>query len=486
MSIASEIQRIKNNIASAYTACRGKGATIPATENSANLPACIASIPSGGAQYIKRDVVSGTMSLPSGAYTLPTDVTNLDNYAMRYVFQDSSLTSADLSSLTSITGESALYGAFSHATSLASINLSSLTSVNTNYCMHSMCYGCSSLTSVNFASLETINISNALYSAFQGCTSLTSVSFPSLEHLGGSLALGYAFSGCTNLQTVDFSSVYETTGTTAIFSLSTSRSDAFQNCSSLTTVDFSGLITVGNNTMKYAFYGTPITTANLSSLTTVGSQGLTYAYRNCTRLTSVDLSGLYVVNDTQAMQYMFTGCTALTSVDLTALTTVGGSNAMSHMFDGCTSLISVDLSSLTTVGLNNNSMTGFFDGCTNLASIDLSGLQALTGSNVFQNFARGTALTTITFPSLITLTGQQALRGAFTNCTSLTSISFPALTSTSFSNRTNQFNTMLSGVSGCTVHFPSNLQSVIGSWSDVTGGFGGTNTTVLFDLTATS
>ena len=44
---------------------------------------------------------------------------------------------------------------------------------------------------------------------------------------------------------------------------------------------------------------------------------------------------------------------------------------------------------------------------------------------------------------------------------------------------------MLRGVTGCTVHFPSNIQSVIGSWASVTGGFGGTNTTVLFDLPAT-
>ena len=45
---------------------------------------------------------------------------------------------------------------------------------------------------------------------------------------------------------------------------------------------------------------------------------------------------------------------------------------------------------------------------------------------------------------------------------------------------------MLRGVTGCTVHFPSNLEAVIGSWSDVTNGFGGTNTTVLFDLPATT
>ena len=78
------------------------------------------------------------------------------------------------------------------------------------------------------------------------------------------------------------------------------------------------------------------------------------------------------------------------------------------------------------------------------------------------------------------------MQRCFQNCTHLTSISFPALTSTSFGSFTNQFNNMLYGVTGCTVHFPSNLQSVIGSWADVTNGFGGTNTTVSFDLPATT
>lgn len=48
MSIASEITRINNNISAAYTACNGKGATMPATQNSANLADCIDSISGGG------------------------------------------------------------------------------------------------------------------------------------------------------------------------------------------------------------------------------------------------------------------------------------------------------------------------------------------------------------------------------------------------------------------------------------------------------
>ena len=110
--------------------------------------------------------------------------------------------------------------------------------------------------------------------------------------------------------------------------------------------------------------------------------------------------------------------------------------------------------------IGENAMYYAFYGCTGLTSVDLS--------------------------SLTTISGVYAMQYAFRSCTGLTNISFPALTSTGFGSYTNQFNNMLRGVTGCTVHFPSNLQSVIGSWSDVTNGFGGTNTTVLFDLPATT
>jgi hypothetical protein len=48
MTIASEIQRIKDNVAAAYAECSAKGATLPTTENSANLPDTISSITGGG------------------------------------------------------------------------------------------------------------------------------------------------------------------------------------------------------------------------------------------------------------------------------------------------------------------------------------------------------------------------------------------------------------------------------------------------------
>lgn len=66
MSIASEITRINNNIASAYTACNNKGATMPATQNSANLATCISSITGGGGGDTITAVNNTGVSISSG------------------------------------------------------------------------------------------------------------------------------------------------------------------------------------------------------------------------------------------------------------------------------------------------------------------------------------------------------------------------------------------------------------------------------------
>lgn len=190
----------------------------------------------------------------------------------------------------------------------------------------------------------------------------------------------------------------------------------------------------------------------------VNSYGLQDVFMYCTGLTSVDLSSLANLSGYQAMYNTFSHCTGLSSVNLSNLTTVSGTYAMLSAFSN-TNLTSVDLSSLTTIS-GQSAMNSAFDGCRGLTSVDLS--------------------------SLTTLSSSSAMLYAFQDCRNLKTLSFPALTSTSFGSYTNQFNYMLSGVTGCTVHFPSNLQSVIGSWTSVTSGFGGTNTTVLFDLPATT
>lgn len=69
MTIASEITRIQNNIANAYTACSNKGATMPVSQNSNNLATCIGTISGGG--YTGLQVV--TIIYPYTSFTNELD-----------------------------------------------------------------------------------------------------------------------------------------------------------------------------------------------------------------------------------------------------------------------------------------------------------------------------------------------------------------------------------------------------------------------------
>ena len=164
-----------------------------------------------------------------------------------------------------------------------------------------------------------------------------------------------------------------------------------------------------------------------SNATDVGQRALSDAFSSQQNLTSVGLNHLTTVSGEYALYNAFSGCTALTSVDFSSLTTVSGSNALASAFDRCTALTSVDFSSLTTV----------------------------SGYHSFYN--------------------------TFGRCSNLTSLSFPALTVSGLQFGSSQFDDMIRGVAGCTIHFPAAVQAKI----ETTAGypnFGGTNTTVLFDL----
>ena len=229
-----------------------------------------------------------------------------------------------------------------------------------------------------------------------------------------------------------------------------------------TIIDIDGATDVNNYVLAYAYYqaNNIIGTVDLSSLTTIsGNYGCSYMFFSCTGITNVDLSSLTTISGNSGCSYMFHSCYGITSVNLSSLTTVSGGSGCSYMFNGCTGITNIDLSSLTTIS-SQNGCAYMFQSCTGITSVNLNSLNQISGSRCLTQMFRG--------------------------CTSLTTLSFPALTSTSFGSNTNQFYQMLLGVTGCTVHFPSNLQAIIGSWSDVTAGFDGTSTTVLFDLPATN
>lgn len=200
------------------------------------------------------------------------------------------------------------------------------------------------------------------------------------------------------------------------------------------------------------------TVIDLTGVTDVGDWALAYAYYNDYLLTgSVDFSSLTDISGESACQNAFSA-TGITSVDLSGLTNISGQNACLGMFNQCSALISADLSSL--VEISDYACQNMFDSCDLLASVDLSSLSVI---------------------------GSAACSYMFNGCTSLTSLSFPALTTASFGSFTDQFDGMCGDISGITLHFPSNLQSVIeglDGYSE-TEPFGAISGTVLFDLPET-
>ena len=163
MSIESEITRINNNIAATYTALSAKGATMPETENSANLASTVATVPSGGGgDPVNKvfDVNEGVLNKPTAAFSDNTfaGVTSVGNNGLKYSFYEcKNLTgSVSFPNLTTV-GEKGLYYAFD---------------------------GCTGLTgSVSFPELTTVS-SDGLNLSFSGCTGLTTISFPKLNSVG--------------------------------------------------------------------------------------------------------------------------------------------------------------------------------------------------------------------------------------------------------------------------------------------------------------
>lgn len=433
-----------------------------------------------------------SVSSVATAFSLPPNIEQLSKYALAFAFTEDSvsasstsrmlqsvdlghiksiheyglyrafshcrhLESADLSSLTRTNGDYAMYGAFDGCTKLTSLDLSNLTSAGGEYSLsHAFANSSSStsrLASVDLSALTEVG-GHGLEWAFGYDTSLTSISFPALTKLDSN-AFTKAFYGCTGL--TSFSIANDLTNYR--FYPSSCFSDAFHGCTSLTSVSFDNF--TGENPSRgvwssmfvKAFYGcTSLTTVSFPKMTYVASSTFSEAFTNCNSLTTLSFPAVTEIDTGGFSQAAKTGCTSLTTVSFPELTTAAY-RAFEYAFDGKTTLTSATFPKLQTAA-----------------------------DDVFNHAFRGcTSLTSMTFPALSSLTHRDTFEYAFSGCTSLTSVSFPALTTTSFST-TDHFYKMLNGCSNVTVHFPAAIQSTIGSWSDVRNGFGGTNTTVLFDL----
>ena len=243
MSVADQINRIKTNIANTYTAAQAKGATMPQTQNSDNLAACVQSITTGGGgggggtQFgLTISDVLGTVD-DTGAVSRTTisnpldfsGITSFTNYTLSGKFMYSSFSPSqdvEFPDLTTI-GNYGMNSAFRGCTSITSISFPALTTVDTNG-MNSAFRDCSGITSISFPALTTVD-TNGMNYAFYGCTSITSISFPVLTTIGN-YGMNSAFRNCEKLESISFP---ELTQVTSPFNNYT-----FNGCTALTEIHF--------------------------------------------------------------------------------------------------------------------------------------------------------------------------------------------------------------------------------------------------------
>ena len=215
MSISSALVAAQGRVADAYTAISNKGGTLPATQNLANMPTAINSIPSGGGSGGKYganintllgDVdANGLLRLPTEQSDLVfTGVTDVVAYGFYYKFARTNVKSVSFPNLTTLSGNSGCYYMFNVCRALTSASFPALITISGSGGCNSMFYNCTALTSASFPNLATISGGSGCNYMFYGCTALTSASFPALATISGSSGCDYMFYGCTALTDVYF------------------------------------------------------------------------------------------------------------------------------------------------------------------------------------------------------------------------------------------------------------------------------------------
>ena len=377
----------------------------------------------------------------TGAYTIPSSVTNIENFAFNYC---SGLTSVAIpASVTSIG-----YYVFGSCSGLTSVTIpASVTSIGT-----AAFRSCTSLASVTIPASVT-SIANA---AFSYCTSLTSVTIPT----GVTTIENDAFAGCTSLVSVTiptgvttigssaFSDCTSLVGVTIPAGVTTIRSSVFSGCTSLTTITIpTGVTTIENDAFagctSLASVTIPAGVTRIWSSAFFGCSGLTAFSVDALNSAYSSVDGVLVdKSQTTLIQYppgkgtaytipssitrigsdAFAYCTSLTSVTIPAGVTSIGSDAFAY----CTSLASVTIpSSVTSIG------DKAFSYCSGLTSVtvDAANPNYSSGDGVLFD-KRQTALIqcpggktgSYTIPSSVTSIGDYA----FSDCSGLTSVTIPS------------------------------------------------------------
>ena len=157
------------------------------------------------------------------------------------------------------------------------------------------------------------------------------------------------------------------------------------------------------------------TITGLEYLNTEKVTNMSCMFRDCSKLTSLDVTHFNTANVTD-MSSMFSNCSSLTSLDVTRFNTAKVTN-MRAMFSSCSSLTSLDVTNFNTAKVTN--MRSMFYICSSLASLDVTHFNTENVTNMRAMFSSCSSLTTIYASSKFVTTQVSDSRSMFYNCKKL-------------------------------------------------------------------
>ena len=170
------------------------------------------------------------------------------------------------------------------------------------------------------------------------------------------------FEDCKNLKSIEGILYIKTDN-------ATDMNNMFKNCSRLTSLDLSSFKTENVIDMHWMFYQcTNLISLDVSGFKTDNVTNMAHMFSSCWNLTSLDVSGFKTDNVT-SMFGMFYGCERLKEIDVSGFKT-DNVTVMGGMFRGCGGLTSINVSGFNTENVTN--MNSMFHGCTSLTSLDVS------------------------------------------------------------------------------------------------------------------
>ena len=177
------------------------------------------------------------------------------------------------------------------------------------------------------------------------------------------------FDGMTNLEEVDVISYLNTSNVTRMDYM-------FRNCSKLTSLNLSTFNTQNVTTMYAMFDGcSKLTSLNVSGWSNTKVTDMALMFDGCSSLPSINLSN-FKTPSAKTMSCMFLNCKKLTSINVSSFTT-SNVTTFYRMFDGCSSLTSLDLSGFSAAKItSSDGMNFILNGCSALKTLKLSSTMA--------------------------------------------------------------------------------------------------------------